>query len=97
MNGCGHTLKLVLLLAILGLAQPGTAPVAAAATADPAAAEAPASADEPAAVDPETAGGEAAAAEPDVPEDADAGGPGDVFVPTEEISEDYAVSFPVDI
>lgn len=28
---------------------------------------------------------------------AEGGGPGDVFVPSEDISEDFAVSFPVDI
>jgi hypothetical protein len=41
------------------------------------------------------------AAEPQPPAAADSPAPGkptpDVFVPTEEISEDYAVSFPVDI
>ena len=39
----------------------------------------------------------AAPAETGSPGDSDANGEPEVFVPTEEISEDFAVSFPVDI
>lgn len=90
-------LKLIVLLAALGLAPP-------AAAADGERAELPSlgmAADAPpAAADPEGAAGTAdtAPAEEDGGDaSADAEPSGDVFVPTEEISEDYAVSFPVDI